>query len=59
MLLKLVPASLADFLISIDMNMNNNTDNMQTSGPSGNTIKILLVVLSIYALIALVTYLLW
>lgn len=32
---------------------------MQTSTPGGNSVKIFLVVLAIYALIALITYLVW
>ena len=33
--------------------------NIFTSSPNGNSLKIFLVVLAIYALIALVTYLVW
>jgi hypothetical protein len=33
--------------------------NIFTSSPGGNSLKIFLVVLAIYALIALVTYLVW
>jgi hypothetical protein len=33
--------------------------NIFTSSPGGNTAKVFLVVLAIYALIALVTYLVW
>jgi len=33
--------------------------NLFTSSPGGNTVKVFLIVLAIYALIALVTYLVW
>lgn len=39
--------------------MNDNINNIPTPKPGGSSLKVFLVVLAIYALIALITYLVW
>jgi len=47
------------YQFQLPLTMKKKIMNMFTSSPGGKTAKVFLVVLAIYALIALVTYLVW